>query len=168
MGWKIFKDTYKANWGNFESGEEAAKLIADQYHLAVMTVNPMPPFLGGSQGAAFGGVYAGGNKAGLASALKLAFNATINGAAPVFKIGQQLKLGLLSYWIPGTPLTNGALIMVNAGVPLWIDYPPSYPRDSLDKFLDDLIQAFNTHMIGLSGMIPGPVPVPFVGYKVLD
>ena len=42
MGWKIFKDTYKSNWSNFESGEEAAKLIADQYHLAVMTANPMP------------------------------------------------------------------------------------------------------------------------------
>ena len=161
MGWKIFKDTYKSSWGNFESGEDAANLIADQYHLAVMTGL-------GSQGPALGGKYAGGNKAGLASALKLAFNATINGVAPVFKIGQQLKLGLLTYWVPGTPLTNGALIMVNAGVPLWIDYPPSYPRDSLDKFLDDLVQAFNTHMIGLSGMIPGPVPVPFVGYKVLD
>ena len=164
MGWNIFKDTYKRSWETFESGEDAANLIADQYHLAVMTASPP----GGSMGAAVGGMYASGNKAGLASALKLAFNATINGVAPVFKIGQQLKLGLLTYWVPGTPLTNGALIMVNAGVPLWIDYPFSYPRDSLDKFLGDLVQAFNTHMIGLSGMIPGTVPVPFVGYKVID
>ena len=161
MGWNTFKKTYETNWSNFESGEDAANLIADQYHLAVMTGL-------GSQGPAVGGKYASGNKDGLTGALKLAFNATINGAAPVFTIGQQLKLGLLSYWIPGTFLTNGAQIIVNAGVPLWIDYPPSYPRDSLDKFLDDLVKAFNIHMLGLSGMIPGTPPIPFVGYKVLD
>ena len=164
MGWKIFKDTYKASWPNFKKGEDAAKLIADQYHLAIMTASPP----GGSLGAAVGGMYAGGNKAGLFSALKLAFDANLNGKKQMFKIGQQLKLGLLSYWIPGTPLTNGALIMANVGTPFWIEYPSSHPRDSVDKFLDDLVNAFNMHLIGVSGAIPGPVPVPFVGYKVLD
>jgi len=24
------------------------------------------------------------------------------------------------------------------------------------------------HLLGVTGAIPGPVPVPFVGYKVLD
>ena len=72
MGWNTFKKAYKASWETFGSGEDAATLIADQYHIAIMTAL-------GSQGAAVGGKYLSGNKAGLLNMLKPAINiATLN------------------------------------------------------------------------------------------
>ena len=160
MGWNTFKKAYKASWETFGSGEDAATLISDQYHIAIMTAL-------GSQGAAVGGKYLSGNKAGLLNMLKPAFNATINGQQTIFKIGQQLQMGLMMYWVPGTLLSNSAVIASPGATPVWVDYPSNPGRPDIDTFLNDLVMSFDTHLLGVTGAIVSTPPVPFVGYKVL-
>jgi len=154
MSWTLFKEKYKSQWESFDSIQDTANFIGEEYNNSIK--------MGFSIGAAAGGTFLTGNPTVISTPFATAMTAAQQSNSYLL-LAPILDAALLMFWT-GAVLTNGAIVSVPGGPSGFVD--KTY-RASIDEFLDDLITAFNNHLRMVSGAIPTvPNPIPFSGYNV--
>tara|TARA_Y100000356_G_scaffold56601_1_gene45772 strand:- start:1796 stop:2254 length:459 start_codon:yes stop_codon:yes gene_type:complete len=151
MGFTAFKNAYKSRMENgpfFESTDECADFIADEYHSSIFS-SP-----GGAAGPIVSGVTA--NAGTLSTALKGPLSAQL----PLVGFELALSGALAIYWAGAIMTTPGYVVSV-PGVPVAGILSQA---DSVDQFLDQLVGVFETHLGGL--VYVHPTSSPLSGFSV--